>query len=613
MSPTSGTIQDSTGIKFKASSVQGIFETESSDTTIATVSPSKNTLAASSLEVKITGVKNGTATIKVIFTPTDTKNYNSPGDKTYTVTVNMYHTLTVKPNGGEWNSTSSDSTFTQVNGTTKSIGNPSKNAYYTVSYNGNGGSTPSATTAYRSFSSWSLSGGGTFSNGTYTFGTQNGTLTANYNSTSNSTTLASSSKSYTIIYNTNSTSATGSASSQSATVGGLGWYDAASGGNKIADFGGSATFTANKTLYAHWNSESNAMTLATISKNGSTCKWNTKSDGSGTPYSSGQTNVKFSASTTLYAICTVNNYTVTIGRNNTSYGTVSATSVSIPYGTTYSTSGGTLTFSNGTKVTATATAATGYTTTFSSWSPSSGTITSATTITANFTRNINTLCIKFNLDEGTLNTNREGVTVDSSGYLAYNGNTCLSSGNYNSTDINLPNTNNKSFVYIELTHHSIISGKEWCKTATGGGGCYNDDTNYKASDFADLSKSSQTIVLYPNWDIYVTSGKTSSYTLPSVCSFKKQTYRFNINWNVDDSPASGKICYAGSSSGTNQAGCYNYSSSTLGKCASTGYGGAYFEKTHSTTSKKWYYYRSTSYVYGYVKTTNGKTASKTQG
>ena len=317
----------------------------------------------------------------------------------------------------------------------------------------------------------------------------------------------------------------------------------------------------------------------------------------------------------MYARCTINNHTVTIGRNNTSYGTVSSSSVSIPYGTTYSVSGGTLSFSNGTKVTATPATRTGYTTTLGSWSSTSGTITGNTTITANFSQSINTLCIKFNLDEGTMNTNRAGISVDSNKYISFNGNYCLSTGDYNSTEINLPNTTNKNFVYIELKNHSVISGNEWCKTATGGGGCYNQDARYPASSFADLSKSSQTLVLYPNWNIYATSSKTKSYSLPSACKFSKQTYQFKFNWAVDDSPASGKICYADSSNGSGQQGCYNYTKNEVGKCKNTGYGGAYFENTHPSipTSKKWYYYRSTAYVYGYVRTTNGKTASRTQG
>ena len=99
--------------------------------------------------------------------------------------------------------------------------------------------------------------------------------------------------------------------------------------------------------------------------------------------------------------CTKINYTVTISRNNTNYGTVSSSSLSIPYGTTYTVSGNKLTFSNGTTVTATPTAATGYTTTVGSWSSTSGTITGDTTITVNFSRRGNNYNVVYNCNGGT--------------------------------------------------------------------------------------------------------------------------------------------------------------------------------------------------------------------
>lgn len=99
--------------------------------------------------------------------------------------------------------------------------------------------------------------------------------------------------------------------------------------------------------------------------------------------------------------CTKINYTVTISRNNTNYGTVSSSSLSIPYGTTYTVSGNKLTFSNGTTVTATTSAVTGYTTTVGSWSSTGGTITGNTTITVNFSRRGNNYNVIYNCNGGT--------------------------------------------------------------------------------------------------------------------------------------------------------------------------------------------------------------------
>ena len=48
--------------------------------------------------------------------------------------------------------------------------------------------------------------------------------------------------------------------------------------------------TSNATIEANYGVNSNNTTLALISKAGHTCKWNTKSDGSGTSYSSGYAN-----------------------------------------------------------------------------------------------------------------------------------------------------------------------------------------------------------------------------------------------------------------------------------------------------------------------------------
>ena len=140
------------------------------------------------------------------------------------------YTLTVNPNGGNWNGSYYNSTFKQTSGTTKTIANPiPPSGGNTVYFDGNGGSTPSSITAEKSFTYWTNSGAGSISGTTYTFGAGNGTLTANY--TNNSITLPTPTRTgYTFT----------------------GWYDAASGGDKIGNGGATYTPTYNRTMYAHW-------------------------------------------------------------------------------------------------------------------------------------------------------------------------------------------------------------------------------------------------------------------------------------------------------------------------------------------------------------------------
>lgn len=71
-----------------------------------------------------------------------------------------YNTLTINPNGGTWNNISTNQSFVQKDGTTKTIANPTREHY--------------------TFDGWSLSGGGSLSGTTYTYGAFNGTLTAKW-------------------------------------------------------------------------------------------------------------------------------------------------------------------------------------------------------------------------------------------------------------------------------------------------------------------------------------------------------------------------------------------------------------------------------------------------
>ena len=110
-----------------------------------------------------------------------------------------------------------------------------------------------------------------------------------------------------------------------------------------------------------------------------------------------------------------NNYQVTISVNNSSYGTVSKSTLSIPYETTYTVSGNKITFddvSNST-VTASVTDLAGYDTTVDSWSSTSGTITKETTITVNFARKEAKFTVTFNANTGTVSPATTTVTYNS--------------------------------------------------------------------------------------------------------------------------------------------------------------------------------------------------------
>ena len=159
------------------------------------------------------------------------------GTNTTTNTVNptptpepTKYTLTINAGAG----TTTGSTNVQgTSGSTVTVSNPTPPSGYTVTLNGNDGvigtsSTASFKTTY-SFSRWNLSGGGSISGTTYTFGNSNGTLTAQYTHTGRSLPTATRSG-YTF----------------------KGWYTTATGGTKVGDAGTVYRPTSNVTIYAQW-------------------------------------------------------------------------------------------------------------------------------------------------------------------------------------------------------------------------------------------------------------------------------------------------------------------------------------------------------------------------
>ena len=153
--------------------------------------------------------------------------YTPAGNVTlYAHWTNVNYTLTINPNGGIWNNTTSNSTKTGTTNSKLSIANPTPKGY-TVSFNSNGGNNVNSITSQRTFTNWSLSGPGSMSGTTYTFGAGNATLTANYNN--------------------------GSITLPSATKAGhkfKGWYSNGCGTTFIGNAGESYTPTSNVTLKA---------------------------------------------------------------------------------------------------------------------------------------------------------------------------------------------------------------------------------------------------------------------------------------------------------------------------------------------------------------------------
>ena len=105
------------------------------------------------------------------------------GNTTFYAVCTPYPILTVNPNGGVWNGSSSTQTFIQAPNTTKTIDDPTSGPSYTITYNSNGQGasyTSASTSLSRPFKDWTKSDSGSMENSIYTFGTSDGTLTANY-------------------------------------------------------------------------------------------------------------------------------------------------------------------------------------------------------------------------------------------------------------------------------------------------------------------------------------------------------------------------------------------------------------------------------------------------
>ena len=261
------------------------------------------------------------------------------GDITITAnfnrTVNNY-TVSISPNQSGWGTVSTGS-ITVPYGTSYSVASN----VLTV------GSTQSTATASSNtvqytygFSGWSVS---------------TGTVTGNMNVTANFTRTVNQ---YTVTISTSPTGY-GSVNTSSVTV----------------DYG-SAISTMSNVLSIGSTTVTATPTAATAQYTYSFSSWSNNAAGQVTG------NMTITAS----FVRSVNNYTVTISVYPTGYGSVSTSSVTVPYGTSISSNGNILTIGT-TQVTATPTTATAqYVYTFDDWTNDTGTVTANRTITANFLR-----------------------------------------------------------------------------------------------------------------------------------------------------------------------------------------------------------------------------------
>jgi len=202
---------------------------------------SHNSSGAASMGISVSG-------FYVSFNGAD---FYANGSGTATLTPHT-STLTVNPNGGTWNGSTSSQSFAQAPTSTKTIANPTRTGY--------------------TFGGWTLSGGGSISNGTYTYGASSGTLTANW--TINT---------WTVSYNANG--GAGAPDSQTKTYGQtltlsstvptrtgysfLGWSTSSTATTATYQPGGSYTANADAVLYAVWRVISYTLS-ATVSDRGLT-------------------------------------------------------------------------------------------------------------------------------------------------------------------------------------------------------------------------------------------------------------------------------------------------------------------------------------------------------
>ena len=131
---------------------------------------------------------------------------------------------------------------------------------------------------------------------------------------------------------------------------------------------------------------------------------------------------------------------------------------------------------------------------------------------------ITSVYIKYNANGGSMaSSHGSGYGVNSDGMIIKNGSILTTKVNYKGKLGNngLYNTNNSNAVNLENGSYSIFSGREWCTNSSGSATCYDQKTQYNASDFCDASSSDCEVTLYANWLSYYCSYTKKSYPTKS--------------------------------------------------------------------------------------------------
>lgn len=452
------------------------------------------TFSTSSQTASVTAASNGTGTYK----------YAEKSEKNVSGTATSYislsgTTITIAAN-------TPAGTYTYVITATDSGSKVTADATYTIKINKASGSISYTTTSVSK-----TYGNGSFTNtltktgdGTVTYSSSN-TSVATVNSSSGTVTIkgaGSTTITATVTDGTNYTYATKKATyTLTVNKGTCGTPT-----SLAVSTAGVVTFTGGTNASSHQISIDGS-NFSTFTSGSSYLSTITASTGSRTVYVRAACNSTYYAATSSNATKAVTVHKVTINSNSTSYGTVDTSSYNVINGTTYSSSGASLTFkgvTTGTNTknlkTVTAKVNTGYE--FDKWSSTSGTVTKETTLTANF--KAKTYTVTLDANGGTVSTTTKPVT-------------------YGSTYGDLPTPERTGYTF-----------NGWFTSTSGG-------TQIISSTTVSITAAQ---ILYAQWTIQFTpkeftyTGGVQEWTAPVTATYKLEVWGAqgcsNVNNTLDE-------------------------------------------------------------------------------